>query len=286
MDLLVKENVDFIVTKDIGTEETRSFLTDLSDAFYLSIGAAWIFGAEVIGTVFEGRLFNLHGTRLPQNRGGGGFSWQIMMGNRLGFCQMHLVDSGVDTGDIVRTREFLYPPQCRKPADYQQHYLKENLVFVTDFFREIRREGVSLDTTRQSEYFSTYWPRLSTEINAWIDWNESVDSIERFICAFDDPYEGAKTLLNGEKVFIKEVCADYSDPQFHAFQSGIVFRKSSDWISVCTNGGTLIVQSITDEGKNSLLEGIKVGDRLFTPHSMLSERANRVAYTPSGLKRR
>jgi methionyl-tRNA formyltransferase len=283
-DFLELEKINFIVAEDIRSGESKSFLSDLSKAFCLSIGSAWIFKDDVIGSIFKNRLFNLHGTRLPQNRGGGGFSWQIMMGNRLGFCQLHLIDSGVDTGDIVRTKEFLYPPSCRKPIDYEKLYIEMNLNFVSDLIEEIRTTGVAIETVRQSEYFSTYWPRLNTGENAWINWNDSVESIERFICAFDEPYEGAKTFLNDNKVFVKEVSVDYSDPQFHSYQAGIIFRKNSKWISVCSNGGTLIIQEIWDEGGNNLIERVKVGDRFFTPYLVLSERNKRISYTPSGPK--
>ena len=50
-----------------------------------------------------------------------------MMGNRLGFCQLHLIDGGIDTGNIVKTEEFLYPPACRIPKDYEEIYYKKLL---------------------------------------------------------------------------------------------------------------------------------------------------------------
>ena len=277
-------SIDYCITEVIDSSEAKEILSDLSKAFCLSVNAAWIFKDDAIKEVFHNRLFNLHGTRLPQNRGGGGFSWQILMGNRLGFCQLHLVDSGVDTGDIVRTKEFLYPSSCRLPIHYEKQYQKENLGFVLEFIQEIRMGGKSLDTVGQSEYFSTYWPRLNTSSNAWIDWSEDVGSLERFICAFDEPYEGAKTLLNDEKVVIKGVLIDYSDPQFHAYQAGIIYRTNPNWMCVCANGGTLIVQSITDLDGVSLINKLKLGDRLFTPQYLLAERMKRVFFTPRGLK--
>ena len=80
-EILFSENIPLLVAEDIAAKEVSEFLGDLSNAFCLSLGAAWIFKDDVINGRFCGRLFNLHGTRLPQNRGGGGRSWQIMMGN-------------------------------------------------------------------------------------------------------------------------------------------------------------------------------------------------------------
>ena len=284
IEVLESFSINYLVTEDIGSSDAKVFLADLSQSLCLSLGAAWIFKERVIEEVFRNRLFNLHGTRLPQNRGGGGFSWQILMGNRLGFCQLHLVDAGVDTGDIVLTREFLYPPSCRLPIDYERFHFNQTLDFVVGFISEIRQVGIALQTVKQSEYLSTYWPRLNTSTNAWIDWSEDVSSLEKFICAFDEPYEGAKSYLDDQKVYIKDVMVDFSDPHFHLYQAGIVFRKSHSWVSVCANGGTLIVQKIIDEQGDNLIEKVRVGDRLNTPLSALDSRTKRVVYTPSGLK--
>ncbi len=283
-EILTFEKVPFIIVEDISSTKVINFLKDLSNTFCLSIGAAWIFKTEIIKKIFKNKLFNLHGTRLPQNRGGGGFSWQIMMGNRLGFCQLHLVDGGIDTGDIVRTQEFLYPPSCRIPKDYENLYCDKNIDFITNFIKEIQQKDTYIETSRQTEYFSSYFPRLDTLDHGWIDWTDNIYQLERFICAFDDPYEGAKCLWNNEIVYIKKVCIDFSDQSFHPYQSGIVYRKNKKYLSVCAAGGTLIIECIINSRGSSLIQNIKVGDRLSTSSKILDGRINRVMYTPKGKK--
>ena len=283
--ILSNEKVPFLVTKDIDSDEVAKFLGDFNSTFYLSIGAAWIFKQNIIKNLFNGKLLNLHGTRLPQNRGGGGFSWQIMMGNRLGFCQLHLVETGVDTGNIVKTKEFLYPPYCRIPKHYQEIYIKKNIDFVASFIQEIRQGGIAIETTKQAEYFSSYFPRLSTREHGWINWNDEIMQLERFICAFDEPYEGAKCFWRDQTVFIKKVCVDLHDQNFHPYQSGIVYRKNDNWLNVCAKGGSLIIEDITDSKGNNLIQKIKVGDRLITKSKTLDERKKRVLFLPSGEKK-
>lgn len=283
--ILSNEKVSFLVTENINSDEVVKFLGYLNSTFYLSIGAAWIFKRNIIKNLFDEKLLNLHGTRLPQNRGGGGFSWQIMMGNRLGFCQLHLVDSGVDTGNIVKTEEFLYPPSCRIPKHYQEIYIKKNINFVTNFIEEIRQGGIAVDTSKQTEYFSSYFPRLSTRDHGWINWNDEIMQLERFICAFDEPYEGAKCFWRDQTVFIKKVCVNLQDQNFHPYQSGIVYRKNDNWLNVCANGGSLIIEDITDLKGNNLIQKIKVGDILVTKSKTLDERTKRVVFLPSGEKK-
>ena len=283
-EVLVSEHISFLVAEDIAATKVTEFLGDLSNAFCLSLGAAWIFKDEVINSQFCGRLFNLHGTRLPQNRGGGGSSWQIMMGNRLGFCQLHLVDEGVDTGNIVRTEEFLYPATCRIPKDYDDVYFKTNLNFVINFISELRQAGVDIETVKQTEYFSSYFPRLNTKNHGWINWSDGVIELERFICAFDDPYEGAKCYWGDQVVYVKKVCVDFHDQSFHPYQSGIVYRNNGRWLCVCAVGGSLIIEDVRDsEGKN-LIQKINLGDRLVTNTETLDGRLGRIVYTPAGKK--
>ena len=102
--------------------------------------------------------------------------------------------------------------------------------------------------------------------------------MERFICAFDEPHEGTKTTLNGKTVSLKDVMIDFSDPEFHPYQSGIIYRLNPNWISVCSNGGTLIVQKVIDKDGNNLIKNIREGDRFITPMEKLTGRYNRVIY--------
>jgi len=279
---LTQLDVPHHIADDIGMPDVSEFLGDTSTSFCLSLGAPWIFKAALISDLFGGRLFNLHGTRLPQNRGGGGFSWQILMGGKFGFCQLHLIDGGVDTGDIIRTREFLYPTSCRIPADFQDTYTEKNLEFVVEFIEEVRSNGISLETRQQSEYLSTYWPRLGTDINGLIDWDDEAVSLERFICAFDRPYTGAKSTLRGKVVHIRRVSVDHSDGSFHRYQRGIVFRKSKDWICVAIRGGTLIIEELNDENGDNILTSVRPGDRFESAATDLEAALRRVMYTPKG----
>ena len=281
---LSRNKVKHIVVDDIAHPSVKEFIGNTANLFCLSVGGAWIFKENIISSYFDDKLFNLHGTRLPQNRGGGGFSWQIMMGNRFGFCVLHRISGGIDTGDIVSFEEYIYPPTCRKPIDYSKVYIEKNLAFIIDFIEEFRSSTLPLRPIAQSEYFSTYWPRLHTDLNGWIDWSTDALELERFICAFDEPYAGAQTYLNGKRVRIKSVCLSPQDGIFHSYQSGLIYRKSKDWFCVSIKGSTLIVEDIFDDNGNSIVDDVRVGDRFITPTQELENAKSRPLFTPQGLK--
>lgn len=278
---LVEHDIEHVVTKDMQADDITNRIT--SSTLGISSGAAWIFHQSFIDR-FGDRLLNLHGARLPRDRGAGGFSWQILRDNRLGCCLLHQVDAGVDTGPIIKYREFVYPTWCRIPKDYKEIYFQENRSFLSDFFKEV--ESVKeFEPVEQLEYLSTYWPRLSTEHHGYLNWSWSLRQIERFICAFDEPYKGASTFVNKKRVFFKNCFVDFNDGGFHPFQTGMVYKKSPGVLFVATEDGTLVLGSVTDEDSSDVMSEIRIGDRFYTPSDVL-EQANifRAVYTPEGLR--
>ena len=278
---LAAERIESRVCDDVG--DGRAIIDDdVEGALGLSFGAAWIFHKPLIDR-FAGRLLNIHGARFPLDRGGGGFTWQILRDNRLGACLIHQVDEGVDTGPIVKYREFVYPASCRIPKDYNEVCLRQTRSFLEEFFREVREEA-TFTRMAQPAHVSTYWPRLSTEHHGYIDWRWDLHDLERFICAFDEPYQGASTFLRGRRVFVKDCLVNVNDGPFHPFQQGLIYRISDDGIFVATEGGGLVIRTVQDERGADIRETMCAGDRFHTPIEAL-ERARqfRAVYNATGL---
>ncbi len=270
------------ITEDVNSDSTVLGLI-CDESVGLSIAAAWIFRQPLISR-FDGRLLNAHSMRLPRDRGSGGFSWLIMNGDREGMCLVHQIDKGLDTGPIVRHRAFLYPPTCRVPQDYREVFVAENRVFLAQLFNDIRNKH-DFPLLHQVEYLSTYWPRLSTEHSGFIDWSWGLRDIERFICAFDSPYAGASTFINGQRVYVKQCLISFVDGVFHPFQKGLVFRQDGNRQFVATDQGTLILDSVTDSSGANFAKQISLGDRFYTPIQQLElARQGRAVVTPFGLR--
>src|SRR5262249_19773476 len=272
-----------VITK-FGQAKTARLIGDMSATFALSIGARWIFGQTQIEQWFDNKLCNLHGTRLPQNRGGGTWSWQILMGNRFGFCQVHLVDEGVDTGAIIATEEFIFPPACRTPKDYMVYSANEYVKLIGGLLDSMRTGARQFTAKGQSEYLSSYWPRLDKSTHSWIDWRWKAPFIERFICAFDDPYSGAQTKWNGRTVHLRRAFASYEDQPFHPFQAGLVYRTNQRWLCIASNGGSIVVEDLRDEKGADVLTQVRPGDAFVTPPQNLQPLSKRVQFDALGLK--
>jgi len=282
---LKEQKVNYLICDNINSKKVKNFLKTSKNSLNLSCSAPWIFSKSNISSLFKSKLFNIHSTGLPQNRGGGGFSWQIMMGIKFGYCNLHLVDGGIDTGQIVEYEEFIFPATARKPIDFQNVANEKNFNFIKKFIKKNLFGNGNIKLTSQQNYLSTYWPRLNSEISSWINWSMEAIELEKFICAFDEPYNGAKTYVNNKNIVrIKDVILSSQDGPFHSYQNGIVYRKGLNWICVSLKNSTLIIKEVLDEKKNNIISKIKVGDRFASPVSKLQLSNNRLIYTPSGIK--
>jgi len=237
-------------------------------ALFISGGAPWLFKSDFLKAFEPDGIFNLHGTPLPQDRGGTIVSWLILNKKRLGIAAIHKMTASPDEGPILDFKEFIYPSNCVLPQDYLLEYNCQ----IEDLAWEIclKYEQGILDlnqTNQQPSYLSTYWPRLSSKINGAIDWSLEGDEIDRFIKAFDDPYPGAFTYWRDKKIILKKSFFQY-DSNYHPSQWGMVYRKriTSEfrYLAVAVKSGSLIIREVQDEEGNDLFNSILEGDRLYT----------------------
>jgi methionyl-tRNA formyltransferase len=246
----------------------------------LSLGAAWIFRPEAI-RLFEGNLLNCHPSCLPEDRGGGGFSWRILRGDRRGRCLLHRVDAGVDSGEIIREEEFLFPEMCRIPRDFFEEQHARELAFLLEFARSVSA-GAEFSVRPQDPAAATYWPRLETSLHGAIDWNGSAEEVERFVCAFDEPYVGAFTYAYNRRVHLKDCRQAKALRGSHPFLSGLIFRIHGGRLHVAAGEGQVSFGQVTDDEGRDRMGAFHPGDRLWTPSDVLQEaRTTRVFQSSS-----
>jgi methionyl-tRNA formyltransferase len=284
-DFLEENKIKYFVTGDITNDPDikKIICEDGQGCLGLSFGAPWIFKEEFIN-LFKGKLFNLHSRDLPRNRGGGGASWGIMNDDRKAANVLHMIDAGIDTGDIVKRKYFTFPESCKVPFDYDEYTAETDKKFMEEFISEVK-QGKSFERITQKEEESTYFPRLHTATQGIINWDwESLD-IVRFIDAFDDPYIGASTYWKDKKVFLKKCELKDEAVGFHPFMSGLVYRVFGGRIFVASKPKGIAISDVKDENGVSVIDKIKIGDRFVTPQEEL-EKAKKYhpVYTPEGLK--
>lgn len=258
---------------------------NIDETLFISLSSRWIFKKKTINFLKK-NLVNIHSSRLPHDRGGATISWQIMRGDRLHCQSIHLVDDGVDTGPIIFQKVSIYPKSCQIPADYEKFDLEKLNYLYEDFLDNLLKKK-RLRISNQNESLSYYNPRLNSDKDAWIDWGMNYIEIYRFINAFDDPYSGAKTVINKKIVSLKSVHLHSGEMFGHKFMSGIIFRKDKNWIVVkISDNHNLIIEKVLNKNGKNIIEELKVGDRFFSNIKMVEKsKITRTRYNQSGLKK-
>ena len=284
-EVLKQLRTPYCSTDDINTEPALSdFLTP--STLGLALGAAWVFEEDLVNR-FDGKLLDFMGIALPQYRGGAHYTWQILRQNKQGCCNLQVIHGGIETfhkGEIINRKEYFFPASVSIPQDYFDAAIPHEVSFLEQFLDEVA-QGKDFELHSLQESMSSYFPFLYTEKHGFIDWRWRTEEIDRFICAFDSPYAGASTLVDGQRVYLKNCHVEYNDGTFHPFQSGLVYRKTNDALFVATRDGTLVVKQILDAEGSDVSENIESGQRLYTPQRYLEEAMMfQALYGPEGIK--
>jgi methionyl-tRNA formyltransferase len=243
------------------------------NTLFFSLGSRWIFKKNFI-KFCKGNLVNFHAARLPQDAGGGSFSWRIMKNDRINNLLIHNVIPKIDGGQIIYYKKKLFPKSCNLPVDFKKELDIRLLEFYLDFIRMIKNKK-KFYYQNQPEYLSTYYPRLDSNTDSWIDWSMSGLELERFIDAFDDPYKGCLTKINTnrETVRIKKVQLHGGETTSHKYMKGLIIRNDSEWIVVAVDDKNyLLIEEVLDLKGRNIINKLKPGDRFYTPEKNLEKQ--------------
>jgi len=228
--------------------------------------------------LFDGRIFNIHDSYLPNERGGALNTWRILNDIRRVGNTIHQVDEGIDSGDIAFQEMVDLEQEAPLPLDYDFAQVR----CVHKIFDEFLDACVKNHTIRlraQDHAASLYLPRLYTEVNGAIDWDWDVADVEKFIRGFADPYPGAYTFLKGKKLHVLRAEIGGAKRRFHPFVNGKVVNVLGDGsAAVVAGGGTLVVKRLRWED-GDLVDAASVlttRHTLFTPPEILARARQHV----------
>jgi len=242
-------DVKVIEVDKVNQQSVIDFLKDQECDIGFSLSCRSIIKKEIID-FFSGNIFNLHPTFLPNERGGGTFSWRILNDEKEVSATLHYIDMGIDSGNIVLQDKKIIDIDFPKPYDYMA---ETNIIYkslLDDFLNNIE-SFIKTDGVQQKDSESTYFPRLITETNGAIDWSIKGDYIERVIRAFSDPYPGAWSFLNGAKVSIMDSFFEENNHGMHPLMNGkIIQHTEKSLLKVVVDGGYLYVSRINNHQTN------------------------------------
>ncbi len=184
---------------------------------------------------------NVHGSLLPQYRGAAPIQWSIINGDEKTGVSIMYMDKGMDTGDIILTKEIIlneretYGSLHDKMALVGVDALNEALELVSDG-RAIR--------TKQDNELATCAPMITKETER-IDWSKSSVEIDRLVRGLN-PSPGAHTTFDGQVMKLWDVYP--ADFHKQGSPGEIIGEVKSQGLAVSTGDGVIIIAELQPQG--------------------------------------
>jgi len=269
--------VDFIA--NINSNDVLEGVRKFGCNICFVLGSRWILKKPII-EYFNGNIFNYHTSDLPSYKGGGGYRWQVMNGEKYIYIAFHQVTEVIDNGPILKVySKELSGDDCYPRDIFEGLYEFTKCVFF-DFLEHLKLDVHEMKV--QPKEGGAYFPLLDNEKNGAIDLSWGRDDIKAFVNAFSFPYKGAFIFYNDKKYFIKDVGVSNVIPKYHPFLVGLIINVTERYLEFVAKDGVVKVKDIADENGSSIeFKSFKLGDRFYMPSDKLLEAK---LYRPSNKK--
>lgn len=177
--------------------EIGEFARSLQPDVGLTVGFRYLIDADTLRIPTHGWL-NVHSSLLPAYRGRAPVNWAIIEGERELGATLHVIDAGVDAGDIVFQERFA----LRDDED-----VSDALRYLESAYESLVSRAVEavfrgrLPRTPMPPGDGRLWPRRTPE-DGLIDWSRPAEEVLRLIRAITSPYPGAFTPLAGRRLYV------------------------------------------------------------------------------------
>ncbi len=193
-------------------------------------------------------FLNIHPSPLPNLRGADPVPGSLLFGRDSG-ATCHVMDDGIDTGDIISQVVIPYTTDLDAPLLYQLSFLAEKAVF-----RMALARNFVPDRRQEQAQNSIYFTKKPADLS--LDWTESVVEIVRRVRAFSNTSQGARFEFQGEQFrcldaevvsnpFLVAQRNEYKENQIvFNYENSIVVRKGDMFLKLkCIEGDLSLLKS-------------------------------------------
>ena len=239
----VAHGIEVFQPTRIRLEENVEFLRKYEADIFVVAAFGQILPKSILDMPKYGCI-NVHASLLPKYRGAAPIQWAVINGDPVTGVTIQQMDIGVDTGDIIVTKELAIA------EDETGGGLFDKLAVVgAEACLEAMEQIANGTATRtpQNHEEATHVSMISKEFGN-IDWNKSAVEIERLIRGLN-PWPSAYTKLDGKtfKIWKAQVVEGNA-----AAAPGTVNRVEKGVLEVQTGEGALSLVEVQLEGKKRM----------------------------------
>lgn len=198
-----KQNINYFYSDlrtDLKTKQKiRKFLIKEKTEYLISVNYRYIIDREIFELVKI--PFNIHGSLLPKYRGRTPHIWSIINGEKKSGVTCHLIESTVDTGDII----LQYEIDIKDDFTGNDLLIEMQKIYPEILIKALKKLELKEPLKKQDEMSATYYGKRIPEMG-YINFYLTFEEINNFIRAQAFPYPGAYFYLtNGKKIIIDKV---------------------------------------------------------------------------------
>ena len=239
----VAHGLEVFQPSKIRLEENVEFLRKYEADIFVVAAFGQILPKSILDMPKYGCI-NVHASLLPKYRGAAPIQWAVINGDPVTGVTIQQMDIGVDTGDIILTKELAIA------EDETGGGLFDKLAVVGAEACLEAMEQIAAGTatrTPQNHEEATHVSMISKEFGN-IDWNKAAVEIERLIRGLN-PWPSAYTKLDGKtfKIWKASVISENSEAE-----PGRVCKITKDSLCVQTGDGVLSLLEVQLEGKKRM----------------------------------
>lgn len=216
---------------------------------------------------------NVHYSPLPQYRGRANVNWALINNESYSAITIHRIAPDLDGGDILFQE--LIPIHLDDTV--ATLYERLNKIQAENLGKTIVNFLHGYEGTRQNKEEATYCCTRLPE-DGVINWSASTQSISQLIRALVDPFPGAYTYFQGERMIIWHAQPISDPPTYVGRVPGRVIgrSKTEGFIDVLTGDGVLRILEVQVEGQSKMAAANVVKSVKSTLGLQVSELLNRI----------
>jgi len=207
-----------------------NFIKDIDVDVIVSVNYLFLINQDIIKhpTILT---FNIHGSLLPKYRGRTPHVWAIINGEKKTGITAHLIDENCDTGDIIKQIE-VNIDSSDSGATILEKYKGLYHPLISEVMDLIKINKLNL--YKQDNSLATVFGKRTPD-DGLIDWGWKNERIVNWVRAQRDPYPGAFTYFNENKIVIDNVFCSRTN-SINDIQNGTVIENSPNIIVKTTEG--------------------------------------------------
>lgn len=243
----------FLTASNVNTTEFVDHIRSLDPDLQVSMSFDQIID-DRLRLVADRGFINCHAGALPLYRGRNILNWAIINGEQRFGVTVHYMDSGIDTGDIIR-QEFSsiepdddYSDLLRKAETLCAKTLQSALVDLA--------HGTASRTPQNQIHPVGFYCSRRRDGDEWIDWRQPSKRIHDFVRGIAPPGPGARGLMSGN---LMAVLRTELIPEAPAYidRPGTVVGTGPYACVVKTGNTSIRVTRVADLTSNGELENIR-----------------------------